>query len=105
LPNTGFLAQTEKLLFKISLAEWSLHRALWSGEADHLDFTKIAIRKFGVDAVEYVNTFFFEKAQDKDYLKERVSSVDGEGVNSLLIMCDAEGTLSETCVAPSLSED
>ena len=50
--------------FDISLAEWSLHRALYSGEIDHLDFPKVAKENFGIDAVEYVNSFFFDKAED-----------------------------------------
>ncbi len=49
--------------FKISLAEWSLHRALKSKEIDHLDFYSIAKNEFDISAVEYVNTFFFEKSQ------------------------------------------
>lgn len=95
LPGTRLSSRVEEPLFKISLAEWSLHRALWSGEINHLDFAKIARGEFGIDAVEYVNTFFFEKAQDKDYLKEMVSRADGEGVKSLLIMCDSEGNLGD----------
>lgn len=95
LPGTGFLVRTEEPLFKISLAEWSLHRALRKGEIDHLDFAKIARREFGIYAVEYVNTFFFEQAQDSNYLKEMASRADSEGVRSLLIMCDAEGNLGD----------
>ncbi|SVC92329.1 uncharacterized protein METZ01_LOCUS345183, partial [marine metagenome] len=45
--------------FKISLAEWSLHRSLQSGDIDHLDFYSIAKNEFGISAVEYVNSFFF----------------------------------------------
>ena len=51
--------------FKISLAEWSLHRALRSKNIDHLDFISLTKTEFGLDAVEYVNSFFFDKAQDQ----------------------------------------
>jgi hypothetical protein len=44
--------------FKISLAEWSLHRELQSGKLDHLDFPSVARLEFGLDGVEYVNQFF-----------------------------------------------
>lgn len=81
--------------FNISLAEWSLHRSLYSGDMDHLDFAKIAKDEFGIDAVEYVNSFFFEKAKDKVYLKEMRSRADDLGVSSLLIMCDNEGSLGD----------
>jgi len=82
-------------LFKISLAEWSLHRTLQSGKIDHLDFCKIAKNNFGLDAVEYVNSFFFDKAQDQSYLKEMKQRADDLGVKSLLIMCDNEGSLGD----------
>ena len=76
--------------FKISLAEWSLHRMLYSGELDHQDFCVITREKFGLDAVEYVNSFFFDKAKDLSYLQEMKSRADDYGVSSLLIMCDNE---------------
>jgi len=83
-------------LFKISLAEWSLNKsifgksrqlgaeewtklltndpdALLQGDIKHLDFAKVA----------------------KNYLKEMKTIADGEGVNSLLIMCDREGALGD----------
>ncbi len=82
-------------LFKISLAEWSLHRTLQNGELDHLDFCKVAKNDFGLDAVEYVNSFFFDKAQDQSYLKEMKQRADDLGVKSLLIMCDNEGSLGD----------
>ena len=82
-------------LFKISLAEWSLHRTLQSGKLDHLDFCKVAKNNFGLDAVEYVNSFFFDKAQDQSYLKEMKQRADDLGVKSLLIMCDNEGSLGD----------
>ena len=82
-------------LFKISLAEWSLHRTLQSGKIDHLDFCKVAKNDFGLDAVEYVNSFFFDKAQNQSYLKEMKQRADDLGVKSLLIMCDNEGSLGD----------
>jgi len=82
-------------LFKISLAEWSLHRTLQSGKIDHLDFCKVAKNDFGLDAVEYVNSFFFDNAQDQSYLKEMKQRADDLGVKSLLIMCDNEGSLGD----------
>ncbi len=81
--------------FNISLAEWSLHRSLYSGDMDHLDFAKIAKEEFEIDAIEYVNSFFFEKAKDKAYLKEMRSRAEDLGVSSLLIMCDNEGSLGD----------
>ena len=38
--------------FKISLAEWSLHRALFAKKIDNLDFPKLAREDYGIDGVE-----------------------------------------------------
>ncbi len=77
---------------RLSLAEWSLHRALHAGQMTNLDFPKKA-RSFGIGAVEYVNSFFKDKALDEAYLAELNNRCDGEGVRSLLIMVDGEGQL------------
>ena len=45
-------------VFRISIAEWSLHRTLFAGRLDHLDFPKAAKQEYGIDAVEYVNQFW-----------------------------------------------
>ena len=82
-------------LFKMSLAEWSLHRALFSRKLDHLDFPITAKRDYGIDAVEYVNQFWMDKAKDQKYLAELKKRCEGEGVRSVLIMCDDEGDLGD----------
>ena len=91
----GLSCENKKMEFKISLAEWSLHRMLYSGELDHLEFCVIAREQFDLDAVEYVNSFFFDKAEDLDYLKEMKNRANDQGVSSLLIMCDNEGDLGD----------
>ena len=62
---------------------------------DHMDFFDITKNKFGLSAVEYVNSFFFEKADDKIYLNEMKMRADDLGIESLLIMCDNEGSLGD----------
>ncbi|RMG33115.1 MAG: sugar phosphate isomerase/epimerase [Planctomycetota bacterium] len=92
----GWAAEkTGEPLFRISLAEWSLHRAIFGKKLDHLDFAKVARREFGLDAVEYVNQFFYDKAKDRKYIAEMKKRADGEGVRSLLIMVDREGRIGE----------
>jgi L-ribulose-5-phosphate 3-epimerase len=85
-------------LFKISLAEWSLNKGMFKKPGaepiDHLDFAKIA-RSLGIDGIEYVNQMFMDKAKDEAYLGEMKKRADGEGVKSLLIMCDREGNLGD----------
>ncbi|MCR9245464.1 MAG: sugar phosphate isomerase/epimerase [bacterium] len=81
-------------LFRISLAEWSLHKALFSKKLDNLAFPQKA-RQLGIDAIEYVKAFFKDKARDSEYLAELNKRCLGEGVQSLLIMCDGEGALGD----------
>lgn len=92
LPQFAFSAFKADPLFKISLAEWSLNKQIFAGKMDHLDFPILA-KKNGIDAVEYVNQFFKDKATDMAYLKEMKTRADGEGITSVLIMCDGEGML------------
>jgi sugar phosphate isomerase/epimerase len=84
-----------KPLFGISLAEWSLHRALFGKKLDHLDFPKAARQDYDIDAIELVNQFFADKAQDATYLAEFKKRANGEGVKILLIMIDREGALGD----------
>ncbi len=95
LGNPIILGSNTNKTFKISLAEWSLHRSLQSKEIDHLDFYSIAKNKFDISAVEYVNSFFFDKAKNLTYLKEMKMRADDLGVKSLLIMCDGEGNIGD----------
>ncbi len=90
-------AQKEE--FKISLAEWSLHRALMKGTISNLDFPRITKMEYGLDAVEYVSTFFKGKSEDTEYLTALKDSCSKYGVKSLLIMVDGEGNLADTALA------
>lgn len=82
-----------ELPFKISLAEWSLHRALQSSKITNLDFARIAKKEFKIDAIEYVDQFFSDKSKDQAYLKELKDRAGSEGVYSHLIMIDTNGPL------------
>ncbi len=96
LPAAGCARSGTDPFFSISLAEWSLHRTLRSGELTNLEFPAFAREQFDISSVEYVNTFFFEEAENPDYLKELKSRADDAGVSSELIMCDGEGQLANT---------
>ena len=80
----------KKSPFKISLAEWSFHKALRANEMTNLDFP-VVTREMGMEGVEYVNQFFKDKAKDETYLGELKKICKNEGVKSVLIMCDGEG--------------
>ncbi len=86
-------------LYKISLAQWSLHRAFFDKKLDNLDFAKTSKVEFGIDAIEYVNQFFKDKAKDQNYLGEMKKRAADLGVKSVLIMIDGEGALGDADAA------
>lgn len=85
----------KKLFFDISLAEWSLHKALFAKKITNMDFPEIARKEFGIEIVEYVNQFFKDKAKDTAYLNELLKRCKDNGVKNHLIMIDGEGGLGE----------
>lgn len=82
--------------FKIGLAQWSLNKRFLKRAGaeplDNLEFAKVA-RSVGIDGIEYVNQMFKDKATDQAYLGEMKKRAAGEGVKSLLIMVDGEGSI------------
>lgn len=94
---------TKESPFHISLAQWSVHKALKAGELDNLDYPKFAKEKFGISAVEWVNQFFFVEdtklgyqPKDRAYLAEMKKRCEDLGVTSVLIMCDRVGNLGDS---------
>jgi sugar phosphate isomerase/epimerase len=89
------LAAGKKEFFKISLAEWSFHKALFAGKMTNLDFPLRAKKEFGINIVEYVSPFFNKKESDAAYLKELLTITKNEGIQNHLIMVDGEGDLGD----------
>jgi|TARA_B110000037_G_scaffold221462_1_gene292556 sugar phosphate isomerase/epimerase len=92
-PVLNSFAMAPKFDFEISLAQWSLHNALFKKEMTNLDFAPMARKEFGISGVEYVNSFFKDKAKDNSYLKKMNELADDNGVKNVLIMIDGEGHL------------
>src|SRR4051794_37651842 len=81
--------------FEISLAEWSFHKTLFANTMTNLDFPEISKNTYGISAVEYVNLFFKDKAEDTKYLNELLQRCNDNGVKNHLIMVDDEGPLAD----------
>jgi len=81
--------------FKISLGEYSLHRALAAGELDHLDFAKVTKETYGISAVEFWSGPFKGKVVDAGYVAELKKRSADLGVKNLLILVDGEGKLGD----------
>ena len=95
IPALADEKKKKKRLFKISLAQWSLHRAIRGGKIKNEDFARVTKEEFNISCIEYVNQFFKDKAENMDYLKDLKKRADDHGVKTNLIMCDGEGRLGD----------
>ena len=91
--NTAELSKPKNPVFKLSLAQWSLNKALFAKELDNLDFAA-KTRELGLDGVEYVNQFFKEEVENITYLNEMITRAKDHDIEQLLIMVDGEGDLA-----------
>jgi sugar phosphate isomerase/epimerase len=85
-----------KIFFKISLAQWSLHKQIWDKSLHPLDFSKKA-KSLGFEAVEYVNQLYNDeiaKSSLNTVVKELKMRSKDQGVTNVLIMIDGEGDLA-----------
>ncbi len=88
-PMTRLFAQeSTSEPFKISVAEYSLHRMIAKGELDPRDYGPFCKEKFDVDAVEYWMGPYADKAKDLAYMGEMQKKSEDAGVKQLLIMVD-----------------
>jgi len=87
LPLFQLKAQDKK--FKISLAQWSLHKAIQSRLITNLDFPRITREHFGIEGLEYVNQLW--QAPISDYVRRLKNEQNKTGTKCVLIMCDGEG--------------
>lgn len=88
------------LFFKLSLAQWSLNKGIYSGDFDPYDFAKTA-KELGFSGLEYVNQLYSDvmdsrnKHQDiKNFVKKSNDEAKQNNIENLLIMIDGEGDLA-----------
>jgi sugar phosphate isomerase/epimerase len=92
-PRSENKLMTQPPQLKISLAQWSIHRALDSGVLKAENFAAIAKNDFGINAVEYVNQFYKGHASDRAFWEKMRAVADSLEVKSLVMMVDDEGDL------------
>jgi sugar phosphate isomerase/epimerase len=92
--NTSGQEEVEKGPIKISLAQWSFNKELFSGNMDNQGFIRKAA-DMGFNGVEYVNQFFKDKADDFIFLDSLDAVAEEVGIEQLLIMIDGEGSLAD----------
>lgn len=111
-------ARPDEPLFKMSLAHWSFHKAIfgpsrddyeWFNEALHgpdpdqvlqgtldpRDLARVAREEFGLDAVDYVNQLFFGHAKDMPYLRDMKQRAEDHDVRVVVLMLDQLGNLGD----------
>lgn len=77
--------------FRISLAEWSFHKAIQSRLMTNLDFPRIAREQFGIEGLEFVNQLW--EAPTQDYVARLKGAMHTSATKGVLIMCDGEGRM------------
>ncbi len=90
-----------KPFFKLSLAQWSLHKTIQSGELNPMNFAQKA-KELGVEGIEYVSQLYIDELKkDPDPQKAMQILLDTLKANSkkhniqnLIIMVDGEGDLA-----------
>lgn len=75
--------------FRVSLAEWSVHKAIQSRLVANLEFPRIAREHFGIEGLEFVNTLW--GSPTSDYVRTLKRNMTDTGTQCVLIMCDSEG--------------
>ena len=90
-PLSAYSSQEKAL--QISLAQWSLHRSFQDGSLDPVDFASIAMERYKIDAIEFVNGLYPEKGSDESFWNKMKARSDDAGVKNLVMMVDDEGEL------------
>ncbi|MFQ3341196.1 MAG: sugar phosphate isomerase/epimerase [Flavobacteriaceae bacterium] len=88
--------------FKLSLAQWSFHRAFRSGDTSPYEFAKMA-HELGFEGLEYVNALYTDVMESDDkptaienFVKKNNALASEYKMQNVLIMIDAEGDLSSS---------
>ncbi|MBL6669417.1 MAG: TIM barrel protein [Flavobacteriaceae bacterium] len=101
-PTEKMVAETPAMFFKLSLAQWSLHRSIREDGLNPYEFAKLA-KGCGFEGLEYVSRFYadlfdpnnIEKGMQEFITKSNLEA-QKHGMENLLIMIDDEGDLSSS---------
>lgn len=83
--------------FKLSLAQWSLHREIKTGKLDPFDFPKTA-KELGFNAVEWVDQLYAKDIEELGLdavVKRWKEESEKHGIKNVLIMVDRAGDLAD----------
>ena len=109
IPKKGFGFDStnetnNNLFFKLSLAQWSLNKGIYSGKFDPYDFAKTA-KELGFSGLEYVNQLYSDVMESrnkhqsiKNFIKKNNDEAKQNNIENLLIMIDGEGDLARSSI-------
>ncbi len=87
--------------FKLSLAQWSVHKAIHSGEMEPLDFAMKA-KGWGFEGLEYVNHLYSKHLAAgmsmDELVKELNQRAKDNGIQNLIMMVDLEPGVGDMAV-------
>ena len=90
-------AAEEVPFFKLSLAQWSIHKQINDVGMDPFDFAKVA-KAWGFDGLEYVNQLYKKEIDALGFnavIERLKKESEKHQIKNLLIMVDNEGDLSD----------
>ncbi len=94
--------KSSPLFFKLSLAQWSIHRMIKENDYDPYKFASLA-KKLGFEGIEYVNALYEDvmKSEDKKsaievFINKNKSLAEENKITNVLIMIDGEGDLASS---------
>lgn len=94
--NTEVKTVEKAPFFKLSLAQWSLHKAIIDKTLDPIDFAQKA-KELGFEGLEYVSQLYSKQIETLG-MEALMDSLKGKseqyGVKNILIMVDNEGDLA-----------
>jgi L-ribulose-5-phosphate 3-epimerase len=94
LPAVGPELRAQNGKYRISLAEWSLHKAIRAKSMTNMEFPQIAREQFGIGGIEFVNALW--EAPTQSYITRLKGQMKKFDVTGVLIMCDGEGSMGHT---------
>jgi sugar phosphate isomerase/epimerase len=73
--------------FKIALGEYSFNRLYHAGKYDPLRLAALTKNRFGLSAIDYVSSFWADKATDRNFLRElKVRAIDNGIINHIILV-------------------
>ncbi|MGF1559117.1 MAG: sugar phosphate isomerase/epimerase family protein [Flavobacteriaceae bacterium] len=104
--DTEAMAEVVEPFFKLSLAQWSIHKMIREGGVDPYTFAEKA-KNWGFQGLEYVSQLYNPELSDADYSPEAMAAFVAKsnaeakkhGLENVLIMIDGQGNLAVNDVA------